>query len=301
MRLSTRVLAMLAPLAEIAPEIAWADPPPPSFSVDFSGASAIWNPFDGFTSCDEVEGVGTMCLLLGSVVCNGKGDCAGDTEFVFTGRLEPSSGKKKKKRREEPPPPPEPPIVAEGSTIGPFDASTACRETNDFRTPVCKTKLRFETVDELTITQSGIGTFCHSAIVGKVDGEIDANGLFTGELDAEVCAYCPDRPQICDDVEGLLELPMNPPVPWNLVVSVVQNGSKLEATAVDSFGFSYTGKGSYDKKRDESTLSLKGAKFSEAEGATIRLEKLVTTGSMVTSGRAKLSVQGNRSTADLPQ
>lgn len=300
MRLSTRVLALLIPLVEIAPEGAWADPPPPSFNVDFSGGSAIWNPFEGFTSCDEVEGVGTMCLLLGSVVCNGKGDCAGDTEFVFTGLLDPSSGKKKRRPRGEPPVE-EPPIIAEGSTVGPFDGSISCRETDDFRKPVCDTKISFETADELTVTQSGTGTFCPSTIDGKMDGEIDANHLFTGELDAEVCAFCPGREQICDDVEGLLELPMNPPVPWNVVVSVVQNGSKLEATAVDSRGFSYTGKGSYDKKKDESNLSLKGAKFTPSEGATIKLEKLVTTGSAVTSGRAKISVLGNRSTAELPQ
>jgi hypothetical protein len=84
-------------------------------------------------------------------------------------------------------------------------------------------------------------------------------------------------------------------------VNVVQNGSKLTATAVDSHGFSYTGKGRYDKKKDESSLTLKGDKFTQAEGATIELKKLVTTGSNVTSGRAKLSVLGNRSTADLPQ
>ena len=110
---------------------------------------------------------------------------------------------------------------------------------------------------------------------------------------------CPGGKRACEGAKGTFEYTLNPPAPWNLVVEVLPNGSKLEGTATDSLGFSYTARGSYNSKKDESNLSLTGDKGTESNGAKITLQKLVTTGSEVTGGTAKISVQGNQSTAEL--
>lgn len=279
-----RCLTLFAALWAICPEIALADPPPPIFSVAFDNESAIWDPFADYAPCDDVEDVGRVCLQLGSVVCDGKGNCTGDTEFVFMGAV----GKSR----------------VEGSTIGPFDGSVKCNETSNVNKPVCNTKLRFETTDMLTATDTAFGVtrICQGEIDGKVDGPIDHGGFYSGKLNATVCVQCPGEERDCEKVKGSFELSVNPPIPWNATVYSQpqdKNDSKFEGVATDSLGFSYTAKGTYNEKRDESDFTLTGDKFNESNGASIKLRKIVTTESSVTSGTAQISVQGNQSTADL--
>ena len=56
MKATVGTLALLAVLAPFVPRVALADPPPPSFDIDFSGDASIWNPFDDFMACETEMG-----------------------------------------------------------------------------------------------------------------------------------------------------------------------------------------------------------------------------------------------------
>ena len=181
-----------------------------------------------------------------------------------------------------------------GSTTGPASAKATCNVTGNVDRPVCKAKLKFDTDGTIT----GPGVVCDAVINGRVNGPIDSDGFFEGKGRAKLDLDCPGE-RFRRSVAGLFEYTVDPPTPWSLTVQVSPNGRKLEGTAVDSLGFTYTAKGRNNEKKDESQISLKGDKDTVSKGAKIRLKNLVTTGSSVTGGTAKISVQGTKSEAEL--
>lgn len=105
MKATSGILGLVVVLGAIGPKFALAEPPPSSFDINFSGDAAIWNPFDGFLACESLLGA-TLCLELDNMVCNGKGSCAGDAEFSFSG-------------------------ILGGSTIGPAEAKASCKPSDN--------------------------------------------------------------------------------------------------------------------------------------------------------------------------
>jgi hypothetical protein len=241
------------------------DPPAPSFSIDFSGDSAIWNPFDGFVACESLFGA-TLCLSIDNLACDGRGNCTGESEFDFTGSLS-------------------------GSTTGSATAKTTCKATGNVNKPVCNAMLRFDT--------AGVVSNCDTTIAGNVKGPVDSNGFFSGKGTGKVCLECPGERRQCTPARGSFDYMVRPPSPWSLTVEVVQNGNKLQGKATDTLGFSYTAKGAYNLRKDTSNISLKGEKNTPSQGAAITLKNIVTVGSSVVGGTANINVQGNKSKADL--
>jgi hypothetical protein len=258
-------------LVGVGPEIALADPPPPSFDIDFSGDSAIWNPFEGFEACESFAGA-TACLELFNVACGGKGTCVGDATFTFSG-------------------------VLQGSFAGPFASKASCKQSDNPAKPVCKvSNLKAET--EGSVTNGGT---CTGKINVNVSGPVDLSGFFDGKGTGKLNLDCGAAGRLRGSERGLFQYTVNPPTPWSLTVQVSQDSKgKLEGTATDSLGFSYTAKKSkYSEKKDESKIALTGDKDTESKGAQVVLKKLVTIGDEVVGGSAKVNVQGNKSTAEL--
>lgn len=283
MKTATRLVAALAALLAGA-HGALADPPPASFQLDFDGESSIWNPFDGVEACENMGltfgltfdyDSSTACLELDDVVCNGKGSCAGTATMTFVGQVE-------------------------GTLTGPFESSAKCKEQSNPNKPMCSAKLAFDVEGPIRTITMPLGLTCDGEFDGKVNGPVDSTGFFAGWANAKACAQCAGGGRrVCESIREPFDYDVNPPTPWSLMVEVAPNGSKLEGTAQDTLGYSYTAKGSYNQKKDESNLTLSGEKGTESNGAKIILQKLVTTGSDVTDGTAKISVQGNQSTAEL--
>src|SRR5262249_38297842 len=160
-----------------------ADPPPASFQLDFTGDSAIWNPFEGFESCEDVPQVGRLCLEMEDVVCNGKGSCTGNATFTFTGTLE-------------------------GTMTGPATGPATGKEPSQPGKPVCTANAGFQTDGMLV----AFGMNCSAKINGKMNGPVDATGLFSGNVNAHLCVECAQG-HACDSAKGALDHQGNMPTP----------------------------------------------------------------------------------------
>ena len=254
----------------LLPALAWADPPPDQFSIDFAGDAAIWNPFDGFEACESVLGA-TLCVSLTDVVCDGKGTCDGDVTWDFSGQLG-------------------------GVLTGQFTSKAKCKAPRPGQDkPVCKAQIK----DCGGVGQvEGFDTTIESC---SIKGPVDLGGLYDGWGRARVCID--DVVQVgrttCDSVSGAFQYDVNPPLPWTLDVDISTDAKgKIAGTASDDLGFAYEVKGSYKDSKDAAKLSLKGADDA-SNGAKIAIKDLTFTGATVTGGAAKVKVQGNQSQVEV--
>jgi len=269
MKATIGILGVFSILLGFEPQNALADPPPPSFDLYFSDNAAIWSPFEDFLACETELGT-TLCLELFNVVCDGRGSCTGDGELSLSGNLD-------------------------GLFTGPVTAKSRCTRREEQGTrPVCQAKFKIEAEGSLT---DGLTT-CTGSIIMAVNGPVDLGGFYDGKARGRLDLVCAGR-RARESLTGLFQYTVNPPTPWSLNVQVSQDGRKLEGTATDSLGFSYTAKGNYSDRNDESRITLKGETDSASKGAKVMLKDLTTTGPSVTGGTAKISVQGNRSTAEI--
>lgn len=251
-----------------------ADPPPASFTVDFTGDASIWNPFDGFVACEDLGGA-TGCLKTDNVVCNGRGRCTGDAEFSLSGEIQ-------------------------GVTTGPATMKLKCKASDDPSRPACRATLRFDVAGPISETFTGLGLVCDGEIRGKVNGRVDDPGFFDGRGRVRVCLKCPGVRRLCERGRGVFPYAVNPPTPWNVTVDVTQQGRRLVGTAMDSLGFLYTATGRYNPRRDHSKIVLKGERSGLSRGARVKLKKLDFSGSTLLDGDAVFRVQGNKARVDLP-
>jgi hypothetical protein len=255
---------------------AFADPPPASFTLDFDGDAAVWNPFDGFSACETEFGL-TLCLDLDAVVCAANGRCAGDVTWDLSGSIDGES--------------------VEALLTGPFTARTKCKLGDDPTKPVCKAKIdSCETFGELTI--GGLLTVDAEITGCSIKGTVSSGGFFDAFGRAKICA----EDLGCGNVGGEFNYDVNPPVPWMLMVELTATEKGFTATATDTLGFEYVGKAKYSEKSDSTKLSLKGAvetKDDEDKGAKVGVKGLTASGATITGGEAKFSVQGNKGATTL--
>jgi hypothetical protein len=258
--------ALLLALFVASPaRVALADPPPAEFTIQFDGDAAIWNPFEGFAACRTSSGT-TTCLSLDNVFCDGAGECTGDAEVAFSG-------------------------ATNGAGSGSFVGRVRCVDTPNPNDPVCRARL---TVAELIGSVDGCALrLDHFALRGPVD----ATGLYRARASANVCLQCSNQSEQCSAAAGRFRYQVNPPSEWTLTVDSHPSNAdplRLEGTADDSLGFTYTVHGVRSVGNGVSTLVLKGDAGTPSEGARVKLRNLVFHGEDLQAGTARIRVQGNK-------
>jgi len=273
-------LVLCAAALVAAPAAARADSPVgKAFTLSFGGAHAIWDFGDFLSGCDSIcEDLSSDQICLDSCFNNAIPiDARGRIQSVGTFDLDWSEN---------------------GITLidGGFETSVRGRASGNSRNGTTRLMLSMRLKGYLGIQDGALKVTSAATGSGRLRGEVDANGLFIGELSMRICLEtggCAQQratPVAAYLTDGRWSLTF---APTDADERGRRFGGHASAEMADGSQFAYTIQGSYNDRSDSSTLTLRNADDS-SRGSRFMLRKLETSNSFVEAGDAGYSMQGAR-------
>lgn len=277
MRLSIgrSVLLVLALLASgAAAPVARGDELSGTLVFEFTGDDGIFD-FGDFSDCDTVSDpesglLAQLCLEL-DMEPDAKGKYEGDVELEFTGDIL-------------------------GTLTGPATGKVRGKDAgaggND---PADKASFKLKAEGPLTFDAP-------FDITAETTVNISCKGEIEGEIYETVCNVAVNLKGYGSASEK--GVPLAAEVDggdWTVTITLdLDDSNHYSGVANDSVGpYFYEVSGTYNEKKDESKLTLKGQNGGDSNGAKITIDDVVSGGPSTGSGEAKYDVQGYKGKADV--